>query len=339
MHPDGRIERFDEISSVSAFGPYANTADPVTRMVYAQQRMRSATLEDLYTFVADSLDMYQAYFIPDFAYDGFRGTMPYAFDLRRGAKLVNLENEVEYIIEEVVVDRNGVETGEVLLSGDQALSVTDTLVFQEDYKPVSFRRPAPRVDAGTDWENDADITRQDTPRPWTALIDFSVIREEPAALDNTARSSVRQRRPAFRQTVDGGEPTLNKVIYGQEFDAIVRFDLWGATHSQAERLVYWFYRFMDNTRWVYRANGIKDILFLRRHQDQPVGKYRHLLYHRPVDYQVRLEHLHTAQFRKLEHITLYVSKRQSSVLEAATNPVTGRPDFTGVAATVRVRDA
>jgi len=338
MWPNGRLERFDEIALLNVHPNMPRLTDRGTGNVNIQKFAESATLEDFYDYIEESLRTYQGYYLPEGYGDDWRGYMPYAFLLQRGMKLVNSTTNARYTISEVTTTASGKPTGQVRLSGvsdDVDPPVAgDTLEFDRDCG-IIFGRVSHRTSAGVDYEEDA--TRRDTVRPWCAHIDFVVLEEAPARNDpDSPRPTVMGRKRMFREVVEATEPGVLASIYGQWLDARVRFELWGATSTQAERLVYWFYKYMDRNRWIFTLNGVKEVHFERRGFDQPVGKWRQNFYHRAVDYFVRTEHHHVATHRKLEHIEIHVKHMQDRVLEDAQTPYTGRPEFAGAEVPVTV---
>lgn len=337
MWADGTLERFDERIVLGVDPQYANMVDPETSQVNRQRFSANATLEDLPAYLKATMETYQAYFIPQGYSESWRGYMPYAFYLEKGMKLFNLRTSSQYTIDDVVLDSAGKPTSEVLLSGATAdadpPAISDVLIFDKD-TGVKFSRATPRSTEGMDYESTA--TREDTPSAWLAHVDYSVLEEAPAVADPSAPDRrVLNRKPIYRETVETGDPHVLEEIYGQWLDARVRFDLWGATGDQAEKLVYWFLSYFRMNRWVLQHNGIKDIYFLRRGHDQPVGNWRSRLYHRAVDFIVRTEHLFVAHYRRLDQIKISVRLRQDRILEDAATPRTGRPHYTGLAPTIQ----
>lgn len=328
MYPDGTLERFDENFVVGVHPNLITMMNPESGLLGPQKFGGRGTLDDLYHYVEESLRTYQSYWVPQDFGDPWRGFLPNAFLLEKGMKLVNIETKAEYTIDEVAKSQTGKSTGEVRLRGESGSEPTAIDHLELDAKNrIRFSRVSKRSD-DIDFEEGA--TRKDTPRPWNAYIDFAVVEEEEASSEpGSPRPVTIGRKRMLRETIESTEPQLTHQVYGQWLDARVRFDLWGATESQAESLVYWFYDYVRLNSWIYKLNGVKEFQFRRRGMDQPIGKWRQALYHRAIDYFVRTEHLFTAQFRKLEHITLYMRKRKLRVLEQGEVPVTGRPTFAG----------
>jgi hypothetical protein len=327
MYADGTLERFDELEALQAYPGLFNLEDRSTGKIAPQKLGGRATLEDFYYFVEETLRTYQSYWVPEEKGDDWRGFMPYAFLLEPGMKLLNRDTKTLYTISEVTKNPfTHRPTGEVRLSGDTAPELGDVLELEEKDR-IKFSRVSPRSD---ETDHEADATRKDTPLPWNAHIDFAVVEEAPAeAKPGSARPITLGKKRMLRETIDGVEPGIEYEIRGQWLDSIVRFDLWGATESQAESLVYWFYQYLRQNAWIFKLNGVSDVSFLKRGMDQPIGKWRGILYHRAIDLFVRTEHLFVAQYRKLEHITLYIQKKQDRVLEEAQSPTTGKPVFRG----------
>ena len=330
MWADGTLERFDEMAVIGIHPDMAKHRDIENRLVQPQRYAGRGTLEDFYTYVEESLRAYEGYFIPKEQGDDYVGYMPYAFLLEKGLRLFNPDTHARYTIDEVI----NPSKCEVRLSEDSdAPAITDNLEFDRD-KGLIFTRAQPRDSAGVDFESDA--TRKDTPTAPAAYIDFAVVEERIAESDPHSARPTKFKAPMFRETIESTEPTIAHEIYGQWLDARVRFDLWAQTSDYAEKLVYWFYRYMRFNGWIFKFNGIPVVQFERRGIDQPVGKWRQNMYHRPLDYHIRTEHLFTRQIRKLDHIALYVNLKQSRVMETYNAPKTGRPTYDGDSVPVTV---
>lgn len=335
MWPDGKLERFDERFLLGIDPQFADQVNPDTGVLYKQQYSRNATLADLPEYLNATLSTFQAYYIPQGYSDSWRGYMPYAFYLDKGMKLFNIRTSALYNIDEVIVDKYGNPTGEVLLSGDTSDSdppaITDTLIFDKDCG-VKFSVATPRSTESIDYEPTA--TRKDTASAWSAWVDYSVLAEQPAVADPDAPQRRRIGvKPSYREQVETEDPHIVEERYGQWLDARVRFDLWGATNAQAEDMVYWFLKYFRLNYWVLRHNGIQLMLFLKRGHDQPVGHWRSKLYHRAVDFLVRTEHQFSAKYRRLDHINISVQLKQAWYTES--QPLTGRPSYTGLAPTIK----
>lgn len=332
MYADGTLERFDEIEAIQVHPNLISLEDRATGKIDPQKLGGRATLEDFYRYVEETLRTYQSYWMPEDKGDIWRGFMPYAFFLEPCMKLLNRDTKTRYTVDEVAKNPfTNRPTGEVRLSGETAPGEGDVLELNEEDR-IRFSRVSPRSDE-SDYE--ADATRKDTPLPWNAHIDFAVIEEAPAeSQPGSPRPITLGKKRMLRETIDGIEPGIEYEIRGQWLDSVIRFDLWGATETQAESLVYWFYQYLRMNAWIFKLNGIPHVSFLRRGMDQPIGKWRGILYHRAVDLFVRTEHLFVAQYRKLEHITLYIKKKQDRVLEEAQTPRTGRPEFRGASPSV-----
>ena len=332
MYADGTLERFDEIETIQVYPQLMNLEDESTGKINPQKLGGRATLLDFYNYMEETLRTYQSYWMPENKGDSWRGFMPYAFLLEPGMKLLNRDTQTRYTVDEVTKNPfTDMPTGEVRLGGETAPEEGDVLELAVEDR-IRFSRVSPRSDE-TDHEPDA--TRKDTPVPWNTHIDFGVVEEAPAESNpGSPRPVTLGRKRMLRENIDGVEPGIEYEIRGQWLDSIIRLDLWGATESQAEALVYWFYQYWRQNSWVFKLNGITHAHFLKRGMSQPIGKWRGILYHRAIDLFVRTEHLFVAQYRKLEHIALYIKRKQVRVLEEAQSPRTGRPEFRGAQPTV-----
>jgi len=331
MWPDGRYERFDEVAMLRSNQHFTGLVDENTGLVLPLKQAGRASIYDFYNITESTLRSFQSYFIPDDTRGGgYYGWLPYAFLVEKGMKLVNIDTNVEYTIEEVFEEtiRDHTYKCYVRLSDDVAApSITDRLEL-EDHDRVQFSRASARRDQGTDYE--ADATRQDTQGLWNAYIDFAVITEEDARSEpGSPRPTVIGRKKMLREIINSTEPNLGAKIYGRLMDAVVQFDLWGSTADEAERLVQWFYDYIDLNHWIFIVNGIGHLYFRARGMDQPIGKWRGNLFHRPLRYNVRLERLYTVHHRRLDHITAYVRTQRDRILTDAESPRTGRPTYSG----------
>jgi hypothetical protein len=85
--------------------------------------------------------------------------------------------------------------------------------------------------------------------------------------------------------------TQSIIVWGQWFDNLVQFDCWSTSNFEANRLIYWFEDFMDLYAPVLINNGVNQLLYWQRQQDQTIERWRDDIDNRTVQYYFRTEKL------------------------------------------------
>lgn len=119
------------------------------------------------------------------------------------------------------------------------------------------------------------------------------------------------------------------VVWGQWFDNLVQFDCYTTNNLEANKLIFWFEDFMDLYIPVLRYNGVDQILYWQRTQDQTTERYRDDIEIRKIQYYFRTLKLRIERrpvFRKYD-FTIRVSNDVDKVL--LKGQLTGSTTYTG----------
>jgi hypothetical protein len=131
-------------------------------------------------------------------------------------------------------------------------------------------------------------TSQDNPsEKIPTTITYRVVRREIATLGGNKEpfgTGYKEMIPRERARI-GQRDGTQVVVYGQNFDNEIRFEIWATTNTEAERAVNWFEKYLRNKRIWLRNQGIGEILFTKRTDFQENGsdlnnnlEYRSLIF-------------------------------------------------------------
>jgi len=96
-------------------------------------------------------------------------------------------------------------------------------------------------------------------------------------------------------------------VYGQWFDNLVQFDCWSASNSQANALITWFEDFMELYTPVLKQNGVAEMLYWERLQDQTIERWRNDIDNRTIRWFFRTEKLRVRRRRNFRNFVFRLS--------------------------------
>lgn len=253
-----RLESFDETPL------YWSTAED------NQQADRNASLDDVTTYIYQSLVDYQGKWESTVISD-WTVIFPYARDLRVGNSIKNTSTGEVYTIDSVVDEQNHT----VRLSGTVAPQLGDRLELADE-NMVDFVSVYPQVYA--------------EPQDWRDTITYRVSRRGPGTLQSHPFDGRKEIKPRVRQTiVDPDYPDHHIMVTGQWFDNLIQFDCWSVTNYGADSLISWFEDFLFRYTWVWKKNGVQEILYMNRGIDDQIAKWRDDIVNRTLIYYFRTE--------------------------------------------------
>lgn len=316
MRPDGSLELWDE-SYLPGFKEIAVSLNPKTGRPYRQRRDRGSRIQDLYAMIKEGLAAYQGYFVRH-PYQPFRGWFQFARYLDRGDIINNLTTGDVYTVKDLIPEEDGSFLGQVLLSGGTSPRETDRLRL-DPKNLIVCSHAHPRSEAATaKFEPNTDGT--DQPSPFNDTIEWSQRRQEPGTVGKRPFDRERQALPILREANldDSVDPNIATDIYGWWFDHLIQFDLFARDNTRLDGeakldgsgdpgLVNWFQDFMKRYRWVFLWNGIQQILEWQGTEDEPVGRAKNDMVHRPLLYYVRTERISAARVRRIARIDVLVN--------------------------------
>jgi hypothetical protein len=284
-------------------------------------------------FMDESLQDYQGYRIPVRG-NPRRFQFPYAVYLEKGHRFDNIDTGEAFVVEEVVKDADGKKSGDVILSSGSGTipEIWDRLRPAPENR-VRFLHAYPKT-LSESYKFDENTNLQQVNKPWTDTITWMVIRQEPGTLGRAPFTGTRETKPRHREYVpeEGKDCDYVRAIQGQLFDSIVQFDIWAQTNHRAVVLLDWFTSFFELYRWVWKYNGVKEILFWRQTADALVTRWRNDIVSRSIQLYFQTERLHSHRIRKLRDIEVIVdvlTHGEHFLTPEATVDPTGCVDPTG----------
>ncbi len=135
-----------------------------------------------------------------------------------------------------------------------------------------------------------------------------MVRTQPGSLSEKPFQGVKETKPRFREfKLDSGSNCdYLHHVGGQLFDSIVQFDFWAKTNHEASFMLNWFIRFFELHRWVWKWNGVKEILFWRQTDDAIVTRWRNDIVSRSLQLYFQTERLYSHPVRRLRDIEVCV---------------------------------
>ena len=259
---DRRLESFDEAPEV-----YSTDVD-------SRQADRTASLDDVTSYIYESLIDYQGKWEKSDAHS-WAYRFPYARYLSVNDKVINISKDpyMVYTVVEVIDE----DTNTVRLMGLTKPSTGDRLKLQ-DLDMVNFISAYPSSHAD--------------PATWRDTITYKVSRREPGTLQAHPFDAKKEIKPRVRQYIkDPDNPGYHIKILGQRFDNLLQFEFWTTTANSGDTLVSWFEDFLYKYTWVWKKNGVQEILYTKRGIDEEVTKWREDLSYRSLWYFFRTEKL------------------------------------------------
>lgn len=329
MLPDGTLESWDMLVTLP-FGEEARpTKDPESttfKPIGPQKRQGSADIPEAMQFMAESLLDNQGYFIRTEG-NASRIWLPYALSayLNKGDEYVNLDNGETYVIKEVeyVTDSQGrkLKNGVIILSNKNGgpaapkrwhrLRPKNHIRFMDAF-PKTLSQPyqfdPPTSDGSMPALSVPAINDQGERAPWFDTITWHTIRREPGGLQKPF-SDPREIKPRHREVMRSSKTDNCDYLHfveGQLFDNIIQFDIWAQTNERAEALAVWFQDFFERYVWVWKWNGVKEILFWQQNADAIVTRWRNDIVSRSIQLYFQTERLRNFPVRRIVDISVAI---------------------------------
>jgi hypothetical protein len=350
MLADGTLESWDMLVA-KPFQPIEFNAISRSFSVPRQRRtilpqQKSVDVPQAILFLAESLLDNQGYFLSVTGNDN-RVKIPFAaLEIKTGDIYDNIDTNEEYIVKEVIEDPDTHEpNGEVILSdtnGNAAAPKIWNRIRPRNH--IRFMDAFPKTYAepykfDPDEESDTNLKRG--VGPWTDTITWHTVRKESGGMKKpfTDPRQTKPQKHEFVSTPEHDDSDYWHVIEGQVFDTIVQFDLWAQTNRRAEWLAAWFQDFFERYRWVWKYNGVKEILYWQQNADALVTRWRNDIVSRSVQLYFQTERLSTYPVRRITDITLavdvlvhgeHVETDTTEIVGTKIRPVAAAPDASGI---------
>ena len=142
---------------------------------------------------------------------------------------------------------------------------------------------------------------------WVDTVTFKIKRREAGTIGKHPFDPPTEIKPRVREyVIDPDYTDCHVMVLGQWFDNLIQFDCWAKTNNRADDLVEWFEDFMYRYTWVWKKNGVNEILYWMRTQDEEVSKWRVDLADRTLIYYFRTEKILTVREHDFKQIDLYL---------------------------------
>ena len=250
---------------------------------------RNASLDDITRYIYQSLIDFQGKWEPSDR-TSWIIKMPNARYLSVGDTIKNKTTGQIYRIAEIVDS----STNMIRLSGIDYPVTNDILELTND-NIVNFV---------------SDYSKEYKEKPineWVDTVTFRVKRKEPGTIGKHPFDPPTEIKPRIREyTTDPEYLDCHICVLGQWFDNIIQFDCWAKTNNRADSLIEWFEDFMYKYTWVWKKNGVNEILYWMRMQDEEVRKWRNDLSARSVLYYFKTEKIVTVREHDFKQIDMYL---------------------------------
>jgi len=256
-----------------------------------RQADRNASVQDITTYIYQSLIDFQGKWE---ASDRtvWIITMPNARYLKAGDKIKNITTSEVYTIESVLDKYTKLirlTTGTTAPASGDVLELTnDNMVNFVSGYPMEYKEK-------TTWDD------------WVDTVTFRVKRKEPGTIGKHPFDPPTEIKPRVREErIDPDYDDCHIQILGQWFDVLIQFDCWAKTNNRCDDLIEWFEDFVYKYTWVWKKNGVNEILYWMRTPDEEISKWRNDLAFRSVLYYFRTEKLVTIREHDFKQIDLYL---------------------------------
>jgi len=270
--------------------PYYNANPDLDRK---RQSDRNATLNQITTYIHQSLLDFQGKWDRTDRSD-YIISMPNARYLAVGDKISNITANKFYLIAEVISEAG--KGGMIRLNTQGASAPQEDDVLRLDEKNT------------INFESSYSRYYQDRPlEQWKDTIIYRVKRREPGTISKHPFDPPTEIKPRIREyIVDIDHPGCHVVVMGQWFDNLIQFDCWSKYNNRADDLIEWFEDFVYKYIWVWKKNGVNEILYWMRNTDEESSKWRNDLAVRNVIYYFKTEKIVTIKEYDFRQIDLFL---------------------------------
>jgi hypothetical protein len=296
----------------------AYVEDPLAQGIMPRQKAdRTADENEAIRLVEEGLRLHQMTWFPSGKGDWLI-YMPFLFvEPDNTWKLRNLTTRETYTVSHVGMDETRQEpTGYILLQTGLSAPSAGDAAFSGRWDRLEWVEPKGKlVEFYRSWPDRAAVELEETSGDEGAAsgplmvptITALLARQEPGTIGKRPFEAAKQIKPRIRETkTDPVDPASYSVqIRGWWMDNIFRFDCYGRLNKEADKLVKWFFRFINLYTGVLKKNGVQEILYWQRRADQDVQRWRDDLPMRSVEYFFRTEELDAVRTRNVTGVSIY----------------------------------
>ena len=232
---------------------------------------------------------------------------PFLFvEPKEGDKILNANTKEVYTVDQVIKNPiTNVWEGllKFNLTNPPSLEQSHSLqFFTEKDKYIRFRHEMPDEIPNLIGANLEKLLLQ--PPPIFPTITWTVKSVEPGSLGRVFDSK-KEYKPRLRESVKDPFVMGHTVeIYGQFFDNIVQFDSWSNDPRTSDRLIRWFEQFMRLKAGNLIQNGLSQLLFFKRTEDEYNKTWRQAFSVRGSQYYLRTEQLEAVYSKDILNINI-----------------------------------
>lgn len=249
---------------------------------------RNATLDDVTSFIYLSLIDFQGKFIQD-TQNSWWVTFPNVWEISVGDIIKNISTGESYKVSQFVDEA----AKKVELSGFSPPGSSDTLEIEES-NSIRFTPAYPPK----------EVTLQD----WRDTITYKVSKRQPGSISPHPFEQKKEIKPRLREIIrDKDNPGHHIFVQGQWFDNLIQFDCWAQTNHKADQLISWFEDFLFKYTWVWKKNGVQEILYWERTIDETITKWKNNIVNRTLFYYFRTEKITVIRTNEYSQIDLQIS--------------------------------
>lgn len=231
---------------------------------------------------------------------------PYLFSQpSAGDNIVNLRTREIYVIKQVLFDpATKTFQGHILLEtgiSSPRPENGDVLAFINSERYVKFVDEYPLDVIGK--ERVTSEGHGTKLPPFVPTIANVLIREQPAGTRDFLGDAGKELKPRLRES----KKSLTRSgtilqIYEQVIDTLVQFDCYAADPQTARLLVRWFQGFVQDSTWIIKKNGVKEIIFVAKLRDLATERFGQNLYSHSIQYGFRTGNISTHEIQPIVQI-------------------------------------
>lgn len=234
--------------------------------------------------------------------------MPFSFSINEG-ETVKDKNGKEYKVSRSLNAEDWSRgTFGSKIQTEEEIDSLRYLTFHED-NYVKF------VPARGKFENDMFIYTNEefseTSQAWRDVITYKLLRRRQSSSDGQPFSGKPIRRPVPRlQKALKNSKHHSREVSAQPFDNLVEFTCWSQTDRDADRLMCWFEFFMERFRWLFRANGIAEILYWEADGMNDARSTAIHLCNRTIKFYVKTQQITSRVYSEFENFDIYTEIKE-----------------------------
>lgn len=305
-----------QYDSLPEFGDkYLQIFDPIAKSFHLRRRSRAegnVNISEAMELIAALLRRYQMSFLPN-KEDGTLVMFPYMFTQPVvGDQIRNITTSEVYTIKEVIINpdtKNWDGVVRITAVTPPSIEKRSKLEYLNFDRYVRFDHELPNGLPNQLSANSEAVQINLLPMPPT--ITWSLKQVEPGSHDRPF-GTTKQYKPVLREsTKDPYVKGYTVEVWGQTFDNLVQFSSWSGDNRTSERLIRWFEQFLKLYTGALRKNGVAQMFFWQRTQDQMNTTWRQFYSIKDTQWYFRTEELQAVYQRDILKIDLSIGVEET----------------------------